>query len=218
MSLVFPLAISEFAGMFKVGDMDISLSESRESAETTGGDLLFADNGPRLWRGYYVPSRIVHRDYHDLKGRIEALQIGNRAFLAYDHVTPGLKHDPDGEISATLSAKLGQVENDGQSLRIKGLPQGFKLAFGDRFSFTTQAGAIAYHRVISAGVEADATGSTPLFTVSPHILPGAAVNDPVVLFRPYFKARIVPQSVRPGKAKELRVEGMRFEFVQQVKP
>jgi hypothetical protein len=218
MALVFPLPVAEFAGLFKVSDRRFDLSESRELNETLGGDLVTADQGPRLWHGSYTLSKLVHRDYQAIKGLIEALQVGDRAFYAFDHLLPGLSSDPAGVGVSSLSPVVHELNDNNRELRLSGLAPGLKLNRGDRFSFVCTSGAIAMHRVLTETVVAGADGATPLFEVGPHILPGAGVGNPVTLFKPYIKARIVPNSFKPGRAEKLYVEGAKFDFVQQVKP
>jgi len=217
MTLAFPLTVDQFAGRFLVRDRGFELSEDRELSETGGADLLTADLGPRLWHGYYELKKQTHRDAEVIKGLIEALQYGSHAFHAFDHVLPGPTTDPQGVVTAGLNASVLAVNADNRHVSLIGMPAGFTLTEGDRFSIMSPSGAVALHRVLSSTVVAGGSGATPEFEVVPHVLPGVQVGDAVALFRSYFKARIVPGSFKKGRPRDLHVEGMRFDFIQQVK-
>jgi hypothetical protein len=218
MSLTFPLDRAAFVGRLSIRDRSFLLSESLEFGETNGGHLFEADKGPRLWRGHFqLRNKTTLREAERMQGLVELLQYSSRGFMAFDPVLPGPAFDPDGVLIAGSSPEVLSVSADNKGLRLSGLPAGYTLSDTDKLTVVSASGAVGLHRVVGDPVVAAANGETGVVQVVPHVLPGFAAADPVTLFQPYCKARIVPGSFNPGKAKGLFVEGFRFEFVQDVK-
>lgn len=219
MALTFPLDRDAFLGFLRVKSMTMTLPDRAEVSNLRDGSIIRDELGPRLWRGsiqvHQAPAALTRR----FDALINSVNISGGSFLAYDVANPYPANDPDGMVLGSSTVQINSIAGDTTALSLKGLPVGYTLLMGDRLSFTYGSNPLRYaiHEVAEPSVVADATGVTPEFHVSPAVVPGAAEDMTVELFRPHCKAIIVPGSLRPGRSSLDKTAGASFEFIQTLR-
>src|SRR5690606_26037824 len=92
---------------------------------------------------------------------------------------------PDGDFSEAGVA-VHTVGEDNKSLRLDGLPSSFVISRGDYLAISEADSPAPAYGALYQSMETvvAVAGVTPSFEVRPHLRPGTAVNDPVILKQP----------------------------------
>ena len=85
------------------------------------------------------------------------------------------------------------------------------------FSYGTSPTRFALHRVASLSKSADVTGLTGWIEVTPNIRDGASITDPITLYRPACKAKLIPGTSNTGTTRRTITEGAAFQFIQTLR-
>lgn len=215
----FPLPLDGFFAGLPIASITFDLSEALEQSQTGAGEILDADLGPRLWTGEVTLGKLNRAEKQQALARIDALRYAGRSFFVYPTDQAYPLADPTGAGLAGATPQIDALGADTRQIALNGLPAGYQLSEGDflAFEYVNTASRYALHKLSGAGATADALGVTPLFEVVPHIRPGATMGAAVVLGRPYCKARLVPDSVQPGRTRKTFTEGISFRFVQTLR-
>lgn len=189
---------------------------SQISGRTGDGQVLTASLGDRLWRANITLKPVRRSTADELLALISYLEGESRFFLAHPFPRRGPRFDPAGIKLAGITPTISALSSNNREMRIKGLPPEFELNPGDFPAFTYGASPLRYgfHRIVGSAVKAGANGITPVFEVEPPLRPGAAIDAPVTLFKPVFKAMIDPGSVQQGNATGRLVQGIAFNALQ----
>lgn len=91
-----------------------------------------------------------------------------------------------GDVSAVV---IDSVGSDNKSLTLQKLPVWHSISVGDYLQIGTKL-----YQVLESAV-ANSTGRTTRFEVRPHLSPGTAVGNAVVLVRPSVPMIIVPATL-----------------------
>lgn len=217
MALTFPLPLAEFFADLPVLSCDFHLPDTRTVSRTRGGEILPVVRGNRLWVGRITLRDQPHRAASAILARLERLLDGDGSLLVTPWPICGPAYDPTGAILGDATPVIHTIAGNNRELRLQGLPPGYVLAQGDFIGRTYGSDPTRYqvHRLVT-GATANGSGVTPLFEVSPHILPGAAVGQGVVLIRPAIKAVLLPGSLSPGSMSGRYRSGITFDFVQKL--
>lgn len=191
------LTLNQFFGpLAKQGGARFYLPGIRQNTRTAGGEILTAVMGAPLWRGEVTAIARGRHAVEELQAQFEYLDRAGDSFLVHPRLC-GPAHDPDGSIIAGHSPMIHTLPSDRSKIRLEGLHEDYTLRRGDFLSFSYGGDPTRYalHRVYSASVSANDSGTMPQFTVIPHIRPGAAVGAAVTLYKPVCKAMTVPSSI-----------------------
>ena len=102
------------------------------------------------------------------------------------------------------------------TMSLKGLPAAYKLSVGDYLHFDYGDPARrAFHRV-AEDVTASGAGVTPVFTVTPRLRAGAAVDQIVTLIKPAMKCIVTPKSVETGSTEDMTTTSLSFSVMQKL--
>jgi len=218
-ALTFPLPLADFFAGLEISTMPFDLSESLVSSQTGGGEIITADNGPRLWQGSVSVAPNYHVPMRQVEALAQTLRQGGRSFFVTDTTAGYPASDPDGTTLGAATPAIASLDADNKRLTIDGLPAGYVLTRGDMLSFTYGSSPTRYalHQIVTSSVTADGAGLTPLFEVVPFIRPGAAVNAAVTLIQPYCKAVLVPGSYSGGTRDPAVTSGFSFSFRQTLR-
>lgn len=207
MALTFPLSLAAFFSDLALVDVTFSLTESYETSETGGGEILRSSYGPRLWQGTVTLDTWPHVDAERINARVETLFDARASFLVFPpHMQTAL-----GDV--TLSD-----QRNGREIRLSGLASGQKVEQGQYLSFTYGSNPVRYalHRVLE-DKSPDATGLTGWFEVSPAVRPGALNGTAVTLDKPVCKAIAVPGSYSPPSHRAVVSSGASFSWRQTLR-
>jgi hypothetical protein len=191
MSVVFPrtdVLSVEFT------DQKFRLVERQEFSRTAQGRTIGKSFGSALWMADWTTAPMPLTDGVGYEAVLNSLDGVIQPFFGYDLRRPYPAAHSAGDFSEA-SVTVYQIGADGKSLGLDGLPTGFVLTRGDYIAF--DYGSVpsrALHQVMET-VTVDGTGISPSFEVRPHLRPGLAVGDPVILKKPSALFTLQPGSV-----------------------
>ena len=219
MAFAFPMAVADFLDLLPIKSLSLECPEVSEVSRTSGGELIPANIGTRLWQGEVKLGRIRRQKAREIEALIDVMRASGASFMAYRTTSPFPAADPDGSLLGAATPQIKALSNDARIIQLKGLPAGYTLTRGDElsFSYRTDPVRFALHRVAEVSVTATGAGETAFFQVTPNLRPGAAVDAAVQLIKPQCKAMIVPGSVRPGHTNRFITDGMNFDFMQTLR-
>ena len=192
--LAFPLPLSDFAEHLHLEAHDFTLGEAVASSETGSGGALRIGYGDELWEGQATiapNSRLAGRG---LGALMNLLRRADASFLLCPPEAFPVE-DRRGRGVRGYRPRIGNVGNDGQTVKIVGLPRGYRLTAGDflGFEYSTPARR-ALHQIVT-DARAGGTGNASGIVVTPYIRPGVVEDvTPVQFRRPAIKAVIVPDT------------------------
>jgi hypothetical protein len=189
-------------------------------APNRGGRQQVAELAPPLWQMQFATPTIDAEDAMELQTWLELLQGGLKLFKAYHPMLTYPLAYPNGFGGLT---KVGGGDFDGtctvidfgetlDSLTLSGLPNGFKLRFGDMISMPFGDTQIL-HRITSA-VTAGSSGEAT-FSVVPNLPISFAVSPEVeaTFYKPWCYATVDADSI-DGPFSEGRKGSVTFSAVQ----
>lgn len=184
-------------------------------ARTRGGVPVRSQTGARLWTGSM--SLIPHYpdQQREVLSIIHALQEVDTFFNVHDPLRAWPMMDPGCVALGSATPTIGSIAADRRSIGMNGLPAGYRLRPGDRFSFSYSASPtrIAYHEIRTSHF-AGSGGTAGGIEVTPAIRPGAVAGAAIELLRPACRAMIIPGSVRPPSRGRGIEQGTGFDWVQ----
>ena len=192
MAISYPLSAADFMGMLRVQAVVPYLQFQQELSALASGGVVAKDLGPALWMADVQTLVLRPLLFEEILAAIESLQGSIGTFFLYDTLKCCPKADPKGTILGASNVKINSTS--ARSISLKGLPAGYVISRGDRFSFNYGTPLMrGYHRALET-VTANGSGITPAFDVAPQIRQGAAADQSVQLIKPTVLMRIVPNS------------------------
>lgn len=222
MALVFPVPLADFFEQLPIQYAEPDLTESYETNETGFGEILTADLGSRLWEMKVSIRDGSYEEMQRVRARLNMLRQAGRTLLAHAIPAKYPRHDPTGSILGATVPKLNAVNGNMRDIRLT-IKSGYRVYDGDYISFQYGSNPVryAFHQIIiptvAGFVQADGTGLTPLFEVTPNIRPGFALNANVDLIMPRFKALIKPNSSSAGRTGQRLTSGIGFTLMQTLR-
>ena len=177
MAGIMPLDILDgFPGWFT----EFDLFHRQEISRTAGGKTLVKDMGRPIWKAAYT-SRVLSANELDYwKARFRLLDGSLREFLGRPLSRCFPVAYPNGMGSGDVSGvKVAEIAPDNQTVRLSGLPAGYRASVGDFIQIAAKLYQLA---------DLSAAG----FTLFPHLAPGTTVGNAVVLVRPSVAMIITP--------------------------
>lgn len=162
---------------------DFSLMARQEQSRHASGRNRVKDFGQPLWRGTWQSRSMRPNELDAWRARIEHAQNSQMTFMAWQssRCRP-IKHPGTGALPA---GKLYAIGDDDKTVRVEDLP-GIHLSTGDLLRIGT-----GLYRV-----QEPASGNpTGFFTITPHLWPGAATGQSVVISKPWVAMTIDPGSL-----------------------
>lgn len=174
------------------------------------GTVIDTSVGADLWQAEVA----LHARPHGAQAEAETLlrhasRVG-RFVLAYDPRRCGPAADPGGVILDGQAPTISVLDANNTQIRLTNMRPNYTLTVGDYIGWI-YAGRYALHRIVTT-VTASGAGVSPLFTVDPHIRPGATVGTPVTLVRPVAKFRVT--ELTPGRGAGRVTSGPTFAMIQ----
>lgn len=187
MVLTFPLDIlTNFPGWCT----EFDLFYRQEFSRTAGGTTIVKDMGTPLWKASFQTVSLPVNELDIWRARLKALEgslglLWGRSMSRYYPIAypngAGI-----GDVSAVV---IDSVGSDNKSLTLQKLPVWHSISVGDYLQIGTKL-----YQVLESAV-ANSTGRTTRFEVRPHLSPGTAVGNAVVLVRPSVPMIIVPATL-----------------------
>jgi hypothetical protein len=214
MSITFPLARAAFADRLKIAAFRLELVPFVETSGTGLGQIITVEIAPRRWRAEVGLARMPHAEAAEVAALVEALGPAGTFYL-HNPAQPGPRDDPDGAILGAAAVTIHTVGADNRSLRLAGLPTGYRLSRGDLLHFDYGPAPLrrALHRVVEDAT-ASGAGLTPGFEVRPYLKAGTTAGLAVTLMRAAAKMMLEPGSYEPGTEGPVLTAGMGFRAVE----
>lgn len=211
-------AIEDILANFPGWTTEFKPQRMDEVSRKQSGATIIRRRGSPLWTLTAVSIPLLPNALDRMRARLEALEGGDRLFWGYSlsrcyPIAYPKGTWPTGPAFNGLTATLSVIGSDNKSLRISGLPNGFKFSVGDMVSF--QYGAVpsyALHR-IEEDVSA-AFGTTPPVEVFPHFRLGVATGVTVRLYQPRCLMMIVPGSISTAADAQTGKGSVSFQGLQ----
>lgn len=197
--------------ILKIESVVWTIKRNDEFSGAADGRFYQAEISDPLWTATVT----LAPDYNDqlkrVAARIRALRGSQNSFLMADPLSRYPQYDPDGTILGPSVVKVAAVA-DPVTIAFKGLPSGYRLTTGDKFSIALGMGT-AFHEV-SEDVTAGTDGVTPSFGIFPALPSAIAVEAVVRLVNASCNVIIVPGSHKPGDMGPKITTGATFSVIQ----
>lgn len=166
----------------------------RASNGLSNDSVWAAEMASPLWQASVSMAGRVSSQARLIDSRVRSLGA-NGTFLWADSGYAGPASGLTVEL-AQASVAVSAINTDRTELRFSGLPAGFALSAGDRFSIEWAAGRF-YMAELSEGRIATSAGVIASVDVYPFPPLGLMVGKAVNLVRPTFKAMVPPNGYTP---------------------
>lgn len=188
MALTYPLSLAAFAEKLRIASAPFVLEEQHQLSGLGTGDVLAAQLAPSRWTAQVTLAAESHTRAREIQALIESLDGPVQSFYLYCPTNCYPAADPGGAVLGASTVTIHTVGANNRSLRLGGLPVGYKITAGDAMHYDYGNNPVrrAYHRAAET-VVADGAGVTPLFDLSHHLRPGAIAGLAVTLKKPAAK-------------------------------
>jgi len=220
MAVSYPYSLAFLADILPISAVTWSEKRSDRLSGQGSGRIWQTELAPPLWTAKVEFDDAVYiRDSERYAARIRKLHGAQESFLLYNPALLYPASDRRGTVLGASVVKIAAIGNDRASVSMSGLPAGYQLTDGDKFSFTYGASPTryAFHEV-SEPVAADGTGTTPIFGIYPHLPAATVAGVDITLARAACLMFISPQSHNPGRANRGLQGGGGFEAIQRRRP
>ncbi|WP_417257349.1 hypothetical protein [Celeribacter sp.] len=189
----FPL--SYLSDVLKVTTPTATLRRYDEASGSGDGRMWSAELSKPLW-AFNVPLRkYLSQETRSVRAKVGALQGQKHDFLFADPAYKGPAADEGGAVLGASAVKVGSISSDRTQVSFSGLPSGYTLSAGDRFSVAFGSGHY-YLGEIAEDAVADGNGDTEAVMVAPWVSLGVEVGDDVELVAPVLK--VIVESFTPA--------------------
>lgn len=185
MALTFPYPLAFFTDDLRAKKVRQSLQRFDQSSGSGDGRFWSEELARPLWTAELSLADRRADLAQQLEAKIDGLDGARNTFLFADPTYPGPSAGASGLGGVTISA----ISADRSRITLSGLPAGFQIQTGDRFTVTHGAAGVYLGRYAEAGT-ANGSGVTPSREIRPYLPLGVSVGAAVELVRPYFKAFI----------------------------
>lgn len=192
MSLASTLAVADFADLIRVSDIKLTPMWMQERALTGGGETLYADRAPMLWRAEITTPPMENGEAEGLLALVNSRSGALETVLLYNSRFPAPSSDPDGSTWAVAAptAVVGTITNR-LNAAFAGLPANYVIPRGSYVGILFDTSRYYLGQFAEART-ADGSGDVATVRLAPALPDSVQAGDAVTLVKPPFKARIVP--------------------------
>ncbi|WP_036640198.1 hypothetical protein [Paenirhodobacter enshiensis] len=191
MALSFPYPLSFLSDVLRRVDVTFDLQRNDELSGSGDSRYWTSELARPLWTVSVSMSAHKPADARAVDARIRALAGAKGSFLFAD---PLYAPAAGGVPGSAVTVRAISTERD--MIGLAGLPEGYRVEIGDRFSIASAAGAIYFGEFAEAAV-ATSAGITAQLTVTPYPPLWLGAGASVELAMPYLKAFIPPGGHTP---------------------
>lgn len=215
MAQTFPMLLEDFFDGLPIKGFTPDLTEAMEYSRTKGGEIITSDYGPRLWTMDLVVPAGTHAKIEQIKARLQLLRSPARSLLVGSMPLLYPQKDPQGSLIGSTTVLLKAVAGNNREINLSGFPVGYELTVGDFISFTYGSNPVRYamHQVVASKIAAG-DGTMTALEVVDFIRPGWAVNTPVRIRKPMYKAIVIPGSTEVMESDAIMSAGVKFSVIQ----
>lgn len=176
-----------------IGDVTFMPMWRQQFSRQAGGSPRVADLGPEVWTALIKTTVMMNDDAEAAAAYVDQMRGSLGTFYVWNPRRQYPRLDPDGSILGTSTVTIYALGGDNKSIRLTGLPAGYKISRGDFLSWDYGTSPVhrAFHRFVADGT-ADGSGILPSTEVAPHIRTGSSTTLAVSLKRPAAEMMIMP--------------------------
>ena len=193
--MTFPMAVADLCDLMMVQTVQWQLRDYQELSMTAGGEVIAADLAPPLWEADVSTVEADLETTERLRARFNLLNGAIQSFYLYDPARPNPSTDPMGALLAEAEVSIDTIEANRKEVSFAGLPAGFTLPEGTRFSVTAGAPARTFLGQLAAEISANGDGETGAVEFRPHMRSWVANGQAVQLLKPVAKVKILAGSL-----------------------
>lgn len=195
MALIFPYSLAFFSDTARILRTDLDLRRFDETSGGGDGRFWSVQMATPLWSADVILAAMDARYAREFSAKVKGLDGARNSFLFADQTYTG---PASGVTTGLGSVTISAISADRGSINVTGLPEGFVLTAGDRFSVTYQSGARYFFGEFSENGVAGASGSFgAVRPIRPYLPLGVTTGASVELVKPRFKAMIQPGGWTP---------------------
>ena len=214
MAISFPVSLTDFFGSIGVASASLDLSDPRSDSMTRDGDQISMNVGTAMWYGTVDVVANNLGGSREAEARARILKQAGASFIVTDGRQAGPAQDPDGAILGAATPTISDVNANNVEIDIAGLPAGYELQPGDKFSFEYgDPVRRAFHEVV-AFATADGSGDIAGLDIQPRRKPGVTNGTALKFINAECEAVLVPKSFSPVTHQPVVSTGYSFSFVQ----
>lgn len=179
MTITYPLNLLD---SFPGWSVEFDLLYRQEFSRTAGGVTIAKDLGTPLWQATYQTRSLNPNELDAWRARLKGVEGSVQRFTGwpssrcYPIAYP--KGTGMGPVDAVTVASVGA---DNKSVTLSDLPAGYTARVGDYMQIGTKL-----YQIVSVDTD---------FEVRPHMAPGTAVGNSVILVQPAVPMIIIPGSL-----------------------
>lgn len=192
MALADVLGRASFADLLNVADVKFSPQWSQQRSMTGGGDVIYADLGPMLWRAEVTTVPMTYAQAKLRMALINSRAGGLKSLQLYDHSAQYPTSDPTGSIFGSATPVVGTITNR-YVAAFTGFPASYVIPQGTwlQIVFDTTR---RYIGQFCEAITANGSGAVAAVELAPALPDGIVSGDVVQLKQPAGKFRIIPGS------------------------
>lgn len=208
MGLAFPVLLNDFINTLKIERMKLDIAEFADVQGTEGGEVYTSILSWPKWTAEVSFTPMSMEEARRARALMRRIGVLN-SFRLNDPERLYPVSDPDGDVVSGSNVQVHTI--DGRTLRLKGLPSGYTLTWGDLGTITH--GTTKYlFEVANDTIAASGGGVTPAFDVNPMIPENIAVDDVVLLTQPYGCFKFLERDI--GETLARTTSGVSFKALQ----
>ncbi|WP_320188911.1 hypothetical protein RMS29_028295 (plasmid) [Agrobacterium rosae] len=189
------------------------IQRNDEVSGTGDGRYWQASLAPELWRATVFHMPLLNSVGEELDAVIRSLRGAQEAFFMASSLFCAPKSDPSGAGLVGANVTLLTIAANRAGAAFSGLPAGFVLSTGDKFSVAY--GERFYFGEIGETAPAAANGTTANLSIFPNFPAGVTAGAVVTLIKPACKVVVVPGSHKPGDIDGRFTKGGSFQIIQK---
>lgn len=216
MAITWPRALDEFNNLLPKSASLWRVHRTDEFAGMTSAQTIPIEMADPIWAVDFDLDKCTWSEARVLQARLNALQGSFKTFYLTDPMCEFPAADPGGVILGTANVTIHTIDpTTRDAVRFAGLPAGYVLTEGDKWSVNFGSGRRACFSMLET-VTASGAGITPLAQVLMPIHTGITTTLQVTLIRPSAKFRVAPNSLDLGKTRHGSVDASTFSALQVI--
>ncbi|CZT36248.1 hypothetical protein [Rhizobium sp. 9140] len=216
MTVTYPYSLATFADQLAISSVVWDIQRNDEMSAAGDGRFWQAELSSPLWTGTVELIMLSNDRAKQIAAQIRKLHGTQESFYLCDPLSLYPQADRTGAVLGNAAVKVLTIATDRASLSFTGLPAGYVLTLGDKFTilYGSNPERVGFFE-ISETVAANGAGVTGMVGVFPHLPSGIGNGLSIRLAKPYCKCSILPGTHNPGTGRKLHTEGAGFKVMQK---
>lgn len=190
MTLTFPYPLASLADVLRADDCQFYLRRNDEMSGSGDGRFWTAELARPLWEVTLSLAARTPADARAIDAKVFTLNGSSQSFLFAEPT-----YAPAGGGVPGSGVTIDAIASDGLAIALAGLPAGYVVTAGDRFSVAWGTGR-QYLGMFAETATADGSGDTAQIAITPWLPIGIATTAAVEMTTPVLRAFVPPGGYR----------------------